>query len=306
MLKKFLHLPFWRLNAGGKKKKGIILYGLHTSKSKHRKADSAIVLLANMQRLEEILPFASFAQTIANKCWFNYQILGICQKVMGPSPGEQNIGADESQVVLLLSTPALDCILCQNTTLGRDISTSPIASASGKEQGQEHSTAPPPPQGCLHPREVPEISSTGRQPWGSEELAAHQLIPASLRRAAITHCSHIPGAPWRQSSLSRLWHLSNSRTLGYKGLTQDLIQRIPSQQNSFHRLSIWVHSGFPDRFHLQFRTTYINIDLRCGEKEGRGRGKSQCGRLRKLDTALQSSGTPFFSHKERKLMTPQV
>jgi len=28
--------------------------------------------------------------------------------------------------------------------------------------------------------------------------------------------------------------------------------------------------------------------------------------VRKFDTALQSSGTPFFSHKERKLMTPQV
>lgn len=126
-----------------------------------------------------MFPFASFAQTTANKCCCNCQIgsWGSAKKSW-----EQVRRRSRQEQMKASCAPAVHTSsglhLCQSTTLGRDTSTTPIASASGKEEGQEHSAAPPPPQGCLHEREAAEITSAGSPgaAWGWQSTS--RSLPA--------------------------------------------------------------------------------------------------------------------------------
>lgn len=191
--------------------------------------------------------------------------------------------------------------LCQSTALGRGTLATPIPSSCGEGEGTRAQPIPLPPQG-----------STGdnqhRQPWGRQSTCTSLPVWEGQEYRVIFTFLRLQACRVRPSSLFRFWHLSNSRaqkSLGYRGLTQGLMQRISSHQGSFHRLSIWAHSSFPHFFCLQFSTKYIDIDLEYGGKEGK-KEETSMWMTKKFDTALQSSGAPFFNHKERKLMMPQV
>lgn len=197
-------------------------------------------------------------------------------------------------VVLLPSTPILDCIRAK-ALLWAETS---WPSASGKEQGQCHaSTAPGLPESKGSTRD-----NQHRQPWAGRAPADPSQHWKGKNASLFSHSwdRRLVGLDNHHYSAFDTYQIAEPRTP--LGLTWALIQKIPSQQDSFQ--------PGPQQFPwLLLSPVWYKVYEYWFGMWGKGReeeGTLDVDSIRKSDMALQSSGTPFFSHKERKLMTPQV
>lgn len=195
------------------------------------------------------------------------QILGICQKAVGASPEEERVGANASQLCSWCPHQLWTALVPKHHFGQRHLGhTNSISLGEG-----EGTRAQPIPLGLPAP-EGSSGDNQHRQPRGGQSTCPSLPVWEGQEYHIIFTFLKLQACRVSPSSLFRFWRLSNSGTqksLGYRGLTQGLMQKISSHQGSFHRLSIWVHSNLPHFFCLQFSTKYIDIDLGYGGKEGK-------------------------------------